>query len=114
MVLILLRMGLIRTRIEKWQDAAEYLAVGASVVELCTAVMWNGYQIIEKLNKGLEAYLEKKGYEAPAEITGKALSSIVSFPDLNLSYKLVASINDSCGLCVGVCPQGSIKLKPLL
>ncbi len=98
--------------IEKWQDAAEYLAVGASVVQLCTAVMWNGYQIIKKLNQGFEAYLEKKGYEAPAEITGKALSSIVSFPDLNLSYKLVASINDSCDgcdICVKACASGGYQ-----
>ncbi len=99
--------------IAKWQDAAEYLAVGASVVEVCTAVMWNGYQIIEKLTKGLELYLDKKGYNTPTDITGKALPSIGTFPDLDLSVKLVASIDEDsctgCGICVRACASGGFQ-----
>ncbi len=40
--------------IESWHDAAEYMAVGAAAVQICTAVMWNGIQIIEKLTQRLE------------------------------------------------------------
>jgi dihydropyrimidine dehydrogenase (NAD+) subunit PreA len=57
----------------KWQDAAEYLALGAGLLQVCTAVMWNGYGMIDSLTQGLQGYLDKKGYARPAEITGKAL-----------------------------------------
>jgi dihydropyrimidine dehydrogenase (NAD+) subunit PreA len=59
--------------ISKWQDAVEYLALGASAVQICTAVMWEGFQLIEKLNSGLTKYLEKMGFESLKEIQGKAL-----------------------------------------
>jgi dihydropyrimidine dehydrogenase (NAD+) subunit PreA len=59
--------------ISKWQDAVEYLALGASAVQICTAVMWEGFQLIDKLNSGLTKYLEKMGFESLKEIQGKAL-----------------------------------------
>ncbi|MEE9599287.1 MAG: NAD-dependent dihydropyrimidine dehydrogenase subunit PreA [Anaerolineales bacterium] len=99
--------------VEKWQDAVEYFAVGASVVEICTAVMWNGFQIIDKLTSGLAEYLEGKGYDSPAEIKGKALPKIGSFPDINLSIQLLASINEDvcngCGICVTACDSGGFQ-----
>jgi dihydropyrimidine dehydrogenase (NAD+) subunit PreA len=126
--------------ITSWQDAAEYMTVGASAVQICTAVMWNGYEIISKLKKGLSQYIDKKGYTSPADLVGKALPWIRTFPDLNLEVKLVASIDicvkacqsggfdalemvddvavvnfykcDGCGLCVGVCPLGFVTMEP--
>jgi len=55
--------------IERWQDAAEYMTVGASAVQICTAVMWRGIQIIQKLAKGLENYLERHGGNSPSALT---------------------------------------------
>ena len=80
--------------ISNWRDAAEYLAAGASAVAVCTAVMWNGIQIIDGLMKGLENYLDQKEFASPMDLTGKALPNIVTFPDLDLSLNLVASIID--------------------
>ncbi len=59
--------------ISKWQDAVEYFALGASAVQICTAVMWEGFQIIEKLTSGLTKYLEKHKYDSLGEIQGRAL-----------------------------------------
>lgn len=59
--------------ISKWQDAVEYLALGASAVQLCTAVMWEGFQILDKLTGGLERFLEKQQFANLAPIIGRAL-----------------------------------------
>jgi dihydropyrimidine dehydrogenase (NAD+) subunit PreA len=99
--------------ISKWHDAAEYLVAGASAVQVCTAVMWEGREIIDKLTKGLQGYLEKNGYETPADITGKALPNIGKFPDLNVEVELVASIDEArcngCGICVKACTSGGYQ-----
>jgi dihydropyrimidine dehydrogenase (NAD+) subunit PreA len=59
--------------ISKWQDAVEYMALGASAVQLCTAVMWEGFQLIEKLTTGLERYLTRQDFEDLSSIIGRAL-----------------------------------------
>jgi dihydropyrimidine dehydrogenase (NAD+) subunit PreA len=59
--------------ISKWQDAVEYLALGASAVQLCTSVMWEGFQIIDKLTTGLERFLTKHHFENLSNIIGKAI-----------------------------------------
>src|SRR3984885_6113062 len=47
--------------IQAWQDAAEFLLLGASSVQVCTAVMHFGFRIVEQLISGLEEWmLEKK------------------------------------------------------
>jgi dihydropyrimidine dehydrogenase (NAD+) subunit PreA len=103
--------------ISKWSDAAEYLAVGASAVQICTEVMWSGHEIIEKLNSGLISYLDKKGFETPMDITGKALANIGVFPDLNLNLELVAVVDErcnGCGICVRACNSGGYQAIELV
>ena len=104
--------------ITRWQDAAEYMTVGASAVQVCTAVMWNGYEIISKLKKGLSQYLDKKSYTSPADLVGKALPWIRTFPDLDLKVKLVASIDaencNGCGICVIACLSGGFDALELV
>ncbi len=57
--------------ISKWRDAVEYLAVGASALQLCTAVMWEGFQIIERLTEGLQRYLEQQGFQTLEALIGR-------------------------------------------
>ena len=99
--------------INNWRDAAEFMAAGSSVVELCTAVMWNGFGIIKKLVNGLEKYLDTHGFQSPADIVGKALPAIVQYPGLNLEHRLVAKVDadtcTGCVICVRACDSGGYQ-----
>ncbi|MFH1502379.1 MAG: NAD-dependent dihydropyrimidine dehydrogenase subunit PreA, partial [Candidatus Eisenbacteria bacterium] len=94
-----------------WRDAAEFLLAGAGIVQVCTAVMRYGYDIIEELNEGLSLYLEDKGLSSPSELIGKGLPNLVSHEALSRDYKVVAAVDEDlcvgCGQCVIACRDGA-------
>ena len=95
-----------------WQDVVEIMAVGAGTVQVCTAVMWKGYSIIEKLLLGLEDYLVSKGFTNFNPIIGAALPKIVEFPQMPLAPRARASVDDTCNgclLCVTACSDGGFQ-----
>jgi dihydropyrimidine dehydrogenase (NAD+) subunit PreA len=96
-----------------WRDAVEYLAVGAHAVQLCSAVMWEGFDIIHKLTRGLEEYLERRQFRSPADIVGKALPRLKRFPDLNLQAQRVAYVEpeqcNGCAICIRSCECGGYQ-----
>lgn len=95
--------------ISTWQDAAQYITVGADVVQICTEVMINGYQIIEPLKKGLLSYLENKGFNSPADLKNKAIDKLTAHKALDKSKQVYPHIKDdicaACGRCVTICDQ---------
>lgn len=95
--------------ISNWRDAAEYICVGADVVQICTEVMINGYGIIESLNKGLLNYLENKGFSSPAELKNKSIMKLSAHELLNKKKQLYPDIDDSlcikCAKCVTICDE---------
>jgi dihydropyrimidine dehydrogenase (NAD+) subunit PreA len=93
--------------ISTWADAVEFMLLGSSSVQLCTAVMHRGFRIIEELNAGLEDWMERKGFEKTTDFIGKSAPSIVDWKQLNLHHKTVAHINKDtcigCDLCFVAC-----------
>lgn len=76
-----------------WQDVAEFMTVGATTVQFCTAVMRNGYRIIDDLMDGLVNYLEDKELDSPMELVGRALPNIIMHDELSRMYKVVSEVN---------------------
>lgn len=99
--------------VAEWEDAAEYLAVGANLVQVGSAVIWRGNQIINDLKAGLESYLEKKSFNSVTEIVGKALPNIVGFSELDIGFKLIATLDEAlctgCNVCVRACYDGGFQ-----
>ena len=62
--------------IENWRDAVEYILLGATNVQVCTAVMHFGFGIIREMIPGLENYMREKGFKNLAEMQGKALRNV--------------------------------------
>ena len=90
-----------------WKDAAEFIAAGAQTVQVCSAVMENGYRIIDSLNQGLLNYMESKGFETIEDFRGKTLQYITQQIQLNRNYRLYAQVDPekcvACGKCVHSC-----------
>ncbi|MCB0766476.1 MAG: NAD-dependent dihydropyrimidine dehydrogenase subunit PreA, partial [Flavobacteriales bacterium] len=97
--------------VENWRDAVEFILLGATSVQVCTAVMHFGFGIIRDLKSGLERYMDEKGFATIADFRGKALPNVKHWEDLNLKYKVVASINKDkcigCQLCYTACDDGA-------
>lgn len=95
--------------ITNWEDAAQYIAAGADAVQVCTEVMLNGYKIIGPMLKGLQNYLEEKGFKDISELKDKAISFISSHNDLPktpLAYPQIDHTKCSrCGKCVTICRE---------
>jgi dihydropyrimidine dehydrogenase (NAD+) subunit PreA len=93
--------------IATWRDAAEFLLLGASSVQLCTAVMHYGFRIVEDLCDGLSNWMDEKGFATVSEVTGRSLHRISDFKDLDLSFRAVARIDQAkcirCDLCYVAC-----------
>ena len=105
--------------ISTWRDAAEFFVLGASSVQVCTAVMHYGYRIVEDLLDGLSNYLDEKGMKTLGELVGKSVDRVRHWEELDLSYKVVADINHekciNCQICYTACNDGahqSIGLRP--
>jgi dihydropyrimidine dehydrogenase (NAD+) subunit PreA len=96
--------------IQAWQDAVEFLLLGASSVQVCTAVMHYGFRIIEHLTCGLEGWMRDKGYRRIRDFAGLTVPRIKPWSELDLNFKAVARIDQDkcihCGLCYIACEDG--------
>ncbi len=95
-----------------WEDAVEFMAVGASTVQVGTAAMWSGYGIVEGLVKGLGNYLDRKGFADLKSVIGAALQKIVEFPEMPLTPRARASVDARCNgclLCIPACGDGAFQ-----
>ncbi len=106
--------------ISTWRDALEFILLGSTSVQICTAVMHYGFRIIDDLVEGLTNWMESKGYKTIEEIRGKAIEQIEDFGNFNLLHKTVARIDQEkcihCNLCYISCEDGAhqcIDLTPV-
>lgn len=93
--------------ISNWRDAAEFLLLGATSLQVCTAVMHYGFRIVEDMIDGLSNWMDEKGFATIYDVAGKSLPQVSTFNDLDLSYQAVARIDPEkciqCNLCYVAC-----------
>lgn len=97
--------------VASWQDAVEFMLMGARNVQVCTAAMYHGFRIIEDMVDGLNNYLDGRGVTSVEQLIGRSVSKHVNWNDLNLSYKLVAEIDQDlcihCNKCHVACEDSA-------
>jgi len=93
--------------ISTWKDAADFLLLGATSLQVCTAVMHYGFRIIEDLCDGLSNWMDSKGFQTIADVQGKSLHCISDFKDFDLAFRSVARIDAAkcikCDICYIAC-----------
>ncbi len=104
--------------ISTWRDAAEFLLLGASSLQVCTAVMHYGFRIIEDLCDGLSNWMDEKGFATIPNVVARSLNRVSDFKDFDLSFEAVARIDQEkcirCDLCYVACNDSAHQCIDLL
>jgi dihydropyrimidine dehydrogenase (NAD+) subunit PreA len=97
--------------ISGWQEAAEFILMGAGTVQVCTAAMHYGFRIVEDMIDGLSNWMDEKGFRNLDDFRGLSLPRVVEWKNLDLNYKIVARIHPEkcigCDLCYTACWDGA-------
>jgi dihydropyrimidine dehydrogenase (NAD+) subunit PreA len=94
-----------------WRDAAEFILLGCSTVQVCTAAMHYGYRIVEDMQDGLLNWMAEKEFATLEDFRGLSLPNVREWKQLNLNYQIVARIHEDlcigCQLCYTACWDGA-------
>ena len=97
--------------VETWRDVVEFILLGASSVQVCTAVMHYGFGIVREMEAGLVQFMDEKGYDKIDDFVGLALPQVTEWKHLNLKFKQIAEVNEDkcigCDLCYIACDDGA-------
>ena len=97
--------------VSTWRDAAEFMALGAGNVQVCTAAMTYGFGIVKEMISGLSLWMDRKGFTSVDQIVGRAVPNVTDWQYLNLNYVTKARIDPDkcigCGRCYAACEDTS-------
>ncbi|MEX0696738.1 MAG: NAD-dependent dihydropyrimidine dehydrogenase subunit PreA, partial [Dongiaceae bacterium] len=97
--------------IANWRDAAEFMALGAGTVQVCTAAMHYGFKIVDDMIDGLANWMDAKGHARLGDFVGAAVPNVTDWQFLNINFKTIAAIDQdlciACGLCHIACEDTS-------
>mgnify|MGYP006278441269 CR=1 FL=1 len=86
-------------------DVAKYILAGAQVVQICSVVVLNGYEVIGEILEGFEEWMERKGHPDLASFRGKAARNIVGTEEVDRTQRITARIHEETNApCVDRCP----------
>lgn len=93
-----------------WKDAVEFMTLGASNIQVTTAVMEYGYRIIDDLILGLKIFMKERNYSNVSEFVGKSKANLIDNEQLEkdtISYPTF-DYNKciGCGRCYISCMDG--------
>ena len=93
-----------------WRDALEFIQLGCSNVQVCTAVMQYGYRIIDDLILGLQRYMVKRGITDLQQLVGEQIPKFMKPDHLDRETIIYPKFNlelcVGCGRCEVSCNDG--------
>lgn len=101
--------------VSNWKQAVEMMMVGATMVQVGTAIIWNGYNVVAEIVKGIESFMERKGYQSPHEFIGMALKHLTTTEEMAMRPPKVCEVElencIACGVCAKVCGYEAIEIQ---
>jgi dihydroorotate dehydrogenase/NAD-dependent dihydropyrimidine dehydrogenase PreA subunit len=87
-----------------WRDVVMFIMSGAHIVEMCSAVMVYGYEWLAKQVKGLEKFMDEKGYKTVDGMLGIASDAAMAYADMpREKAKVDPEYCNNCGRCLKAC-----------
>lgn len=87
-----------------WRDIVMFIMSGAHIVQMCSAVMCYGYEWLEKQVRGLETFMDEKGYADIHSMLGIATDACLEYADMpHEKARVDADTCKDCGMCLKVC-----------
>ena len=68
--------------VETGDDAAQFILLGAQTVQVCTGVMIHGYGLCSTLCEGLEAFMDRHGFNSIEDFRGHSLNYFTTHAEL--------------------------------
>ena len=97
--------------IETWEDAAEFILMGATTLQMTPSGMRYGYRVVEDMKNGLMHYMEEQGVDSLEQLVGRATENIIPAEELNRDYIVYPKIDEDkcvgCGRCYISCYDGA-------
>lgn len=103
--------------ITTWKDAVKCIMCGASTVQICTAILYGGkgYGVISDIVKGIQEYMNRKGYKRIEDFKGITLGQILSFEAVDRESEVWSVVEDQkctgCKLCLNWCFYDAITIE---
>lgn len=96
--------------VETWRDAMDFIMIGCSNIQVCTAVMEYGQRIIDDLTEGMKLFLKSRGLTSLNSLVGSALDSIVAPAGLDRQSIVYPQFDKTtcvrCNRCFVSCTDG--------
>ena len=97
--------------IETWEDAAEFILLGATTLQVTTSIMQYGYRIVEDMKNGLMHYMEEQGVDRLQDLIGVANQNMIPAENLDRDYVVYPAFDTDkcigCGRCYISCYDGA-------
>lgn len=94
-------------------DAAEFMVLGAPVVQAATAVMLRGFGIVGQMERELRQFMEWHGFTRPADFIGICRNRATSFSALPADHAVRPHLEQDrckqCGSCLIACGDGGYQ-----
>ena len=100
--------------IDSYENALEYIMLGASAVQVGTALMLKGRDYVSRIVADLDRWGEENEVSDVKEIRGKALEKLKSFEEIKIEPLACRADNQipcitGCNMCIEACMYGAVS-----